>query len=74
MMGNDAFPRPCVVYCNGETMRGYIHAFYCVNDGAVRAIVEDEHGAFMTFPIAAIQALDTYEDFIYANSRGGIML
>lgn len=73
-MSNSAFPRPCVVYCNGETMRGYIHAFYCVNDGEVRAIVEDEHGAFMTFPIAALQALDTYEDFIYTNIRGRIML
>lgn len=73
MMSNDAFPRPCMVYCNGKQKKGYIHAFY-IADGETRAIVEDEYGAFMTFPIAAIQALDTYEDFIYANSRGGIML
>ena len=74
MMGNDAFPRPCVVYCNGEKMKGYIHAFYRAEVGEVRAVVEDEHGAFMTFPIAALQALDTYEDFFYAMTRGRIML
>lgn len=73
MISNDSFPRPCIVYCNGEKMKGYIHAFCCAEVGGVRAIVEDEHGAFMIFPIAAIQALDTCEDFIYAKSRGRIM-
>ena len=65
MMSNDSFPRPCIVYCNGEKMKCYIHAFYRAEFGEVRAIVEDEHGAFMTFPIAALQALYNYEDFFY---------
>lgn len=78
MMSNDAFPRPCLAFINGEVENVVLHGFFAgvktTNEQGfintvICAVVENKGGEFLTIPAAAIKARDNLDTFMCQKNQ-----